>query len=72
MMKKKRENCNMLQFSLVKRDKSTRNTREKRDKGKNSLEKVAHGDKKSLEKGEEVREWSKKQLLKNQYNYRQQ
>ena len=71
-MKNKRENCNMLQFSLVKRDKSTRNTREKRDKGKNSLEKVAHGDKKSLEKVEEVRKWSKKQLLKNQYNYRQQ
>lgn len=39
----KRENCNMLQKSLVK---------------------VARGDRKSLEKVEEVRKWSKKQLLK--------
>ena len=40
----------MLQKSLVKRDKSTRFTREKRDKGSNSLGKVVAGGKKSLEK----------------------
>ncbi len=46
----KRENCNMLQKSLVKRDSLTRNTHEKRDKGSNSLGKVVSRGKKSLEK----------------------
>ena len=50
LMRFRRENCNMLQKSLVKRDKSTRNTNEKRDKGGNSLEKVVDRDKNSLEK----------------------